>query len=95
MKIKVRFEENNRILKTTFDEINRKFNTHLGDLYQVTKIIGGEAYDGDYAITPRVDPQTMLTKDKVMLEDVMIKAIPFYNVSNTSGGSTVYIGNEV
>lgn len=52
-------------------------------------------YEGDYEVTPKVDAQTMPTKGKLMEEDVTIKSIPFFDVSNTSGGSTVYIGNEV
>ena len=30
-----------------------------------------------------------------MKDDVTVKKIPFYNVSNTAGGTTVYIGKEV
>lgn len=56
---------------------------------------GGVPYDGNYVVTPRIDEQIMATKHKVMSDDVTIKAIPFFDVSNTSGGSTVYIGNEV
>lgn len=52
-------------------------------------------YQGGYDVTPKVVEQKMETKDKVMRDDVTIKSIPFFNVSNTSGGSTVYIGNEV
>lgn len=52
-------------------------------------------YEGDYVATPKVGEQTLPTTAKVMVGDVTIKAIPFFNTSNTSGGSTVYIGNEV
>lgn len=52
-------------------------------------------YEGDYEVTPKVNAQTMPTKGKLMEEDVTVKSIPFFDVSNTSGGSTVYIGNEV
>lgn len=54
-----------------------------------------EPYEGEYSITPKVDAQKMQTMGKLMINDVTIKAIPFFNVSNTSGGNTVYIGNEV
>ena len=57
--------------------------------------IAMEEYEGDYIVTPKVESQTMPTKNKLLTEDVTIKSIPFYNVSNTSGGSTVFIGNEV
>lgn len=52
-------------------------------------------YQGVYDVTPKVVEQRMETKDKFMRDDMTIKSIPFFNVSNTSGGSTVYIGNEV
>lgn len=52
-------------------------------------------YEGDYEVTPKVDAQTMPTKGKVMEEDVTIKSIPFFDVSNMSGGTTVYIAKEI
>ena len=53
------------------------------------------AYTGSYRVTPQVDPQTLGTKDKVMTDDLVIKAIPYYDVGNEAGGSTVYIGKEL
>lgn len=52
-------------------------------------------YEGEYEITPKIEAQTIETAQKLMKEDMQIKAIPFYNVSNTAGGNTIYIGNEV
>lgn len=52
-------------------------------------------YEGEYEVTPKVSEQTLPTAQKLMSDDVTIKSIPFFNVGNTSGGSTVYIGNEV
>lgn len=78
-----------------FREISRTFSAEFGAVQTVTKYVGGEQYLGDYVVTPKVDEQRMATKNKVLIEDVTIKSIPFFNVSNTSGGSTVYIGNEV
>ena len=57
--------------------------------------IGGEEYKGSYEVTPKVEAQTMPTKDKLLIEDMTIKAIPIFKVSNTTGGNTVFIGNEV
>ena len=53
---------------------------------------GGEPYEGDYEIIPKVEPQTMLTKNKVMTDDVTIKAIPIAEVTNETGGKTATIG---
>ncbi|MBQ9785072.1 MAG: hypothetical protein IJW29_06195 [Clostridia bacterium] len=52
-------------------------------------------YAGAYSVTPRVDSQSIPTAKTFMAEDMTVKAIPYYDVSNTSGGSTVYIGSEV
>ena len=54
-----------------------------------------EVYKGSYEVTPKVAEQSMYTKDKLMAEDVKIKSIPFFSVSNETGGNTVYIGKEV
>ena len=61
----------------------------------ISKPIGYEDYKGDYEVTPKVNEQSLKTKNKRMTDDVKVKSIPFFNVSNTSGGSTAYIGSEV
>lgn len=48
-------------------------------------------YKGDYVITPKVDAQTMQTRARYMLDDVTVKAIPYYETANTYG-TTIYIG---
>lgn len=83
------------IIDVKFSNLTKTFTTNFGDVQTITKYIGGEKYAGDYVVTPKVTEQTMPTKDKVLLDDMKIKSIPFFNVGNTSGGSTVYIGNEV
>jgi hypothetical protein len=106
MKFKATFSEANltfasklREIKQSFvaefGETRQLFVAKLGELQAVTEYVGGELYDGEYVATPKVDEQTMPTKDKVLIDDVTIKSIPFFDVSNTSGGSTVYIGSEV
>lgn len=62
---------------------------------KVVQLPAENPYEGEYEVTPSVDPQVLETAHKTMKRDVEIKAIPFYNVSNASGGSTVYIGSEV
>lgn len=52
-------------------------------------------YEGDYEVTPKVEGQELKTKHKYMIQDVTVHAIPFFEVSNTSGGNTVYIANEI
>ena len=76
-------------------ETDQSFKLKCGEIQKVVEYVGGGLYEGDYEVTPKVNAQTMATKDKVMVKDVTVKAIPFYNVSNTSGGNTVYIAKEV
>lgn len=58
-----------------------------------TNIDISQLYDGQYETTPlaRVD-QILRTANKVMLEDVVVKKIPYYETSNDAGGYTVIIG---
>ena len=57
--------------------------------------MGGEPYEGPYEVTPKVSAQTLQTAQKFMREDVSVRAIPYFDVSNPSGGNTIYIANEV
>ena len=57
--------------------------------------MGGEPYDGPYEVTPKVSSQTLPTAKKLMLDDVSVRAIPYFDVSNQAGGNTIYIANEV
>lgn len=54
-----------------------------------------ESYTGDYEVIPQKESQVLKTKDKLMSDDVTIKEIPFFEVSNLAGGTTCYIGKEV
>ena len=51
-----------------------------------------EYYEGSFDVIPAVSQQVLATADKFMTSDVTVQAIPYYDVSNTKGGSTVYIG---
>ena len=57
--------------------------------------LGGEPYEGPYEVTPKVTAQTLPTAKKLMREDVSVRAIPYFGVSNPAGGNTIYIANEV
>lgn len=61
----------------------------------LSKPIGYVDYKDSYEVTPKTTEQVLQTKDKHLTDDVTIKSIPYFDVSNTAGGSTVYIGNEV
>lgn len=59
--------------------------------------VGGDVpvYTGDYTVTPDVVEQVLKTAQKKMAADVTIKKIPIWEVSNSSGGTTINIGKEV
>lgn len=62
---------------------------------ETIQLVHGESYDGDYTVTPKMFEGTVLpTKDKTMTDDVTVLEVPFYEVSNASGGTTVYIATE-
>ena len=94
MKLAVGFRAEKKIT-LKLKESNQSFKPNCGEVHKVVEYIGGELYEGDYVVTPKVEGQVIPTKDKVMVENMEIRPIPFFNVSNTSGGNTVYIGNEV
>ena len=95
MRLDLCFAESVQKLDLDFSESNQSFDADFGQIQHLTEYVGGDPYDGDYIITPQIDEQIMPTKNKIMLNDVTISAIPFFNVGNTSGGSTVYIAKEV
>jgi hypothetical protein len=93
MKIKPIFSELNSEFKTRFSELEAKFKTGYGEIYEILKI-PDETYDGEYNVTPKVDSQTLNTKEKFMYDNLIVNGIPIFNVSNIGGGDTVYIGEE-
>lgn len=95
MKISVKFSESLSTFPIKFSPTERKINADFGIVQTITEYVGGDPYAGSYEVTPKVDGQTLSTKGRVMTDDVTVHPIPFFNVSNNSGGRTVYIGNEV
>lgn len=61
----------------------------------IPETTGGEAYQGDYTVTPKAHSATVLeTQGKLMTDDVTVIQIPYFETSNTYG-KTAYIANEV
>ena len=57
--------------------------------------VHSETYDGEYVITPKLSEDVILkTKAKVLRDDLTIRKIPQYEVSNESGGKTFIIGER-
>lgn len=65
------------------------------DFGEYSTIVIGEEYTGEYTITPKTyNTQTLPTKNKLLTDDIRIKKIPYYEMDNESGGTTVYIGSD-
>ena len=62
-------------------------------LKEVVTVGGGDPYEGEYTITPAIQEQEMLTKNKTMRKNVTIEAIPYYETSNVSGKTVIIGGN--
>lgn len=75
-----------------FRENSSRFKVDFGTL---TILPHAELYTGSYEIIPQVDLQTLPTGEKFLKHDMTVTAIPYFDVGNMAGGSTVYIGSEV
>lgn len=54
-----------------------------------------DIYDGEYVVIPKAHEGTVLpTQNKLLLGNVTVVEVPYYETSNYSG-TTVYIANEV
>ena len=51
-----------------------------------------ETYDGTYEVTPTFSRQTLNTHDKLMTDDLTVRAIEVSRTSNPQGGNTIFIG---
>lgn len=72
----------------------RSFSPRFGEQYGTASEV--PIYDGIYRVTPDAEAeQTLATAQKQLLDDIVVEKIPFFEVSNNSGGNTVYIGSEV
>lgn len=94
MQVIVRFHPPDH-LDVRFDSSEQNIPVRFKEFQQVETAPDVEMYDGSYEIIPKVDEQMIPTAQKFMTRDVTIKKIPYFDVGNTAGGSTVYIANEV
>lgn len=54
----------------------------------------GEEYTGPTTVTPSGSAQTLPTAHKYLAQDITVREIQRWDVGNTSGGTTVFIGEE-
>ena len=51
-----------------------------------------EPYDGEYVVVPSTVSQTLETRSKRLIDDVVVTEVPIAEVPNPAGGSTIVIG---
>lgn len=96
MRLDIKFEETSTALDVKFTEHNQTFDADFGEIQKVLLPSDYPIYAGDYVVTPKAEEKQVLeTKEKVLMADVTINAVPYFETSNLSGGNTVYIGTEV
>lgn len=79
------------------DYIQAPVNSSTRKLTGVIAQSGGSfpKYEGDYEVTPSMKNDiTLETAKKLMTDNVTVKKIPRYDVSNEAGGTTVYIATK-
>lgn len=95
MRFDVTFQELDKKLDVNFRTRNEQIKVDVEHLQVVSDNVGADYYKGDYTVTPKVEKQELATRQKFLTEDVKIKEIPFFEVSNNEGGQTVFIGKEL
>ena len=82
-------------LDAVFEESSRDFCACFSSDLRVTVATDIAPFVGDYIVTPKVIEQILEMENKRMAANLRIKKIPYVEVNNPSGGTTVYIGSEV
>jgi hypothetical protein len=87
------------IFQTTFQSSENQFQTAFASptsTFAITfgSVVGvaAEVYKGEYTVVPAVTDQLLLTKEKMMKDNMTFMAVPKQIVENPSGGQTVTIG---
>lgn len=95
MRFEVKFLQNDRSFSTDLHTDSQKIDTEFSEFQEISVIDEIEAYDGPYVVTPAIDSQVLPTAQKRMIDNMTVKAIPYFQTSNPQMGETVYIGSEV
>lgn len=91
MRFNAVFRQTDQRLDVHFESTDQRLDATFENFQQVTVLEDVEVYDGNYEVIPKVEAQVLQTRQKFMQEDLRVKAIPYYDVGNTAGGSTVFI----
>lgn len=80
----------NHAVETGYTGTLEGFKDSIGRFLSTTLIT---EYEGEYYVTPlpNID-QILRTSAKVLVDDIIVNKIPYYETSNSAGGYTVTIG---
>ena len=93
MRFDVKFSNGSKLFDVGFGSNAKTIKVGFESIQKVT-VADVEHYEGSYEVVPRVTAQILETKERYCTRDITVCEIPFFDVSNNSGGSTVYIGKE-
>lgn len=88
MRIHVAFQEANAQFFLGFED---ESSFALGFHESFTKSTNAQ-YAGSYEVTPKILEQSLPTQDRWLSRDVIVRAIPYYEVGNSECGNTAIIG---
>ena len=80
------------VFKIGFSPTKSVFQVEFDTAVEIKEYTGVDVYDGEYTLTPETTDQVLLTKEKLLKENVIIKAVQKQIVENPAGGQTVTIG---
>lgn len=75
-----------------FSPTKSVFQVEFDTAVEIKEYTGVDVYDGEYTLTPEATDQVLLTKEKLLKENVTIKAVQKQIVENPAGGQTITIG---
>lgn len=78
--------------KIGFSPTKSVFQVEFDTAVEIKEYAGVDVYDGEYTLTPETTDQVLLTKEKLLKENVTVKAVQKQIVENPSGGQTITIG---
>ena len=85
------FSPTKSVFQVEFDTAS-VFQVEFDTAVEIKEYTGVDVYDGEYTLTPETTDQVLLTKEKLLKENVTIKAVQKQIVENPAGGQTVTIG---
>lgn len=88
---KIGFSPTKSVFQVEFDTAS-VFQVEFDTALEIKESTEADVYIGEYTLTPETTDQVLLTKEKLLKENVTIKAVPKQIVDNPAGGQTVTIG---